>query len=379
MKLRTALVLSTLTMALVACQKQEAPKAQDAAAAATAVAEAAGFDLNSIPLSKVALGEFPFIKLPEGYVADAAAKLPELTKFPFFAKGATQWVEGKFASSVFGAAEGKPFVAADVKKHFDAEIEKLGGVKVSEEKIPADVLETWAKDGVAKEFLDQFSAEGAESPVTYLIRNAEGNVWVNLLTGAKGGAYVVAQQKADAAAAAPADAAANADAAKAAEQGATVPAADAAKDTAKAAEQGTAADAAKAGAAAAAPAAVDSEALKQEIEKDGKIELNVRFVTGKADIDAASKPQVQEIAEFLKANADVKLEVNGHTDSSGNAAQNKALSEKRAKAVVDALVAAGVPADRLVAQGFGDTQPIADNNTAEGKEKNRRVELVKVK
>lgn len=347
MKLKTALVLSTLSLALIACQKQEAPKqAENAPVTQQAQTALPAFDLNAIPLSKIQLdsANFPYIKLPEGLVADVAAKLPELTKFPFFAQGSTQWVEGaKFAAQAFGAAEGKTFAAADVQKHFADEIQKLGGVQVSADAIPADVLATWEKEGVAKEFLDKFKAEGAQA-FTYVVRNADRNVWVNLLTNAQGGQYVVAEQ----AVTAPADA---------------KPTEEKPADV-KAPE---------------APATVDSEVLKNELAKDGKIELGIKFVTGKADIDPASKTQIAEIAEYLKAHADIKLEVNGHTDNTGNADANKTLSESRAKAVVNALVADGVPADRLKAQGFGDTQPIADNATDEGKIKNRRVELVVVK
>lgn len=350
MKLKTALVLSTLSLALVACQKQEAPKVEQAPVAeTTAQATVPAFDLNAIPLSNIKLdpANFPYIKLPEGYVADAVTKLPELTKFPFFAKNSTQWVEGaKFAAQAFTAGEGKPFVATDVQKYFADEIQKLGGVQVASEAIPADVLATWEKDGIAKEFLDKFKAEGANA-ATYLIRNADRNVWVNLLTDATGGSYVVA------------------------DQAVTTP-----EQTAQPAEEAPKAEEAKP--ATEAPT-VDSKGLKTELEKDGKIELGIKFVTGKANIDPASKAQISEIAKYLTAHPEIKLEVNGHTDNTGKADANKALSESRAQAVVAALTAEGVAADRLKAQGFGDTQPIADNATDEGKIKNRRVELVIVK
>ena len=70
-----------------------------------------------------------------------------------------------------------------------------------------------------------------------------------------------------------------------------------------------------------------------------------------------------------------KLRVEGHTDAQGKRASNVKLSQRRAAAVVKALVKRGVPAERLVAQGFGPDQPVADNATAEGRAKNRRVEL----
>ena len=80
----------------------------------------------------------------------------------------------------------------------------------------------------------------------------------------------------------------------------------------------------------------------------------------------------------MQDNADLKLRVEGHTDNVGAAAANQALSEKRAQAVKAWLVNHGVGTDRLVAKGLGDTKPVEDNSTDEGRAKNRRVELAKL-
>lgn len=113
------------------------------------------------------------------------------------------------------------------------------------------------------------------------------------------------------------------------------------------------------------------------INKDGFIALDIHFDTGKATIKPESQPIVDQIVALLKDNASLKLSVEGHTDNVGDAKSNKTLSENRAKAVMSAIVAAGVSADRLSAAGFGAERPVADNRTEEGKAKNRRVELVK--
>jgi len=89
--------------------------------------------------------------------------------------------------------------------------------------------------------------------------------------------------------------------------------------------------------------------------------------------DAASQPQGIDYQQ----NPDLKLRVEGHTDNQGSAAANQALSEKRAQAVVAWLVAHGTNASRLAAKGMGQTMPVADNSTQDGRAKNRRVELVK--
>jgi outer membrane protein OmpA-like peptidoglycan-associated protein len=80
----------------------------------------------------------------------------------------------------------------------------------------------------------------------------------------------------------------------------------------------------------------------------------------------------------LIARPDVKVEIAGHTDWTGSDAYNLKLSNARADAVMQYLISKGVKADNLTARGYGETQPIADNNTDEGRAKNRRVELRRI-
>ena len=80
---------------------------------------------------------------------------------------------------------------------------------------------------------------------------------------------------------------------------------------------------------------------------------------------------------MMKANPDLKLSVEGHTDNIGNPVSNKTLSEERAKSVVNAIIGQGIGIERLSSSGFGQDKPIGDNNTDEGRAMNRRVELVK--
>jgi outer membrane protein OmpA-like peptidoglycan-associated protein len=81
---------------------------------------------------------------------------------------------------------------------------------------------------------------------------------------------------------------------------------------------------------------------------------------------------------MLKSHSDLKLTIEGHTDNVGDAAANQALSDKRAAAVKAYLVEKGIDASRLEAKGLGATKPKAGNDTAEGRQTNRRVELVKM-
>ena len=101
----------------------------------------------------------------------------------------------------------------------------------------------------------------------------------------------------------------------------------------------------------------------------------IQFESGKEVLKVSSNSILDKVAEILLENASYGLEVNGHTDSQGDAAKNLALSQKRAEAVKSYIVSKGINASRLSAKGFGSTVPVADNNTAAGRSKNRRVEF----
>lgn len=123
-----------------------------------------------------------------------------------------------------------------------------------------------------------------------------------------------------------------------------------------------------------------ASAMKDELDKNGFIALyGIQFDTGKDTIKAESEPLLAEIVTLLNDNSDLQLTVEGHTDNVGNAKANKKLSEKRAAAVKKWLVGKGVSAKRLATAGFGDSKPVGDNRTEDGRAKNRRVELVKKK
>ena len=101
----------------------------------------------------------------------------------------------------------------------------------------------------------------------------------------------------------------------------------------------------------------------------------IQFETGKATILKKSYPILDEVAKIFLDNQDYIIEVQGHTDNVGNAEANMKLSDKRAHAVRDYIVKKGVDANRITANGYGDTAPIADNKTKAGRAKNRRVEF----
>lgn len=132
---------------------------------------------------------------------------------------------------------------------------------------------------------------------------------------------------------------------------------------------------------------IEVEAMQQELDAngifnalntDGHIALHINFETGKSVIQTESQKIVNDIFDMLQSNPDLKVSIEGHTDNVGNAAANKTLSENRAKAVMDALVAKGISKTRLSSKGWGSAKPVADNSTEEGKAANRRVEIVKM-
>jgi OmpA-OmpF porin, OOP family len=122
----------------------------------------------------------------------------------------------------------------------------------------------------------------------------------------------------------------------------------------------------------------DASSLKDEIEKTGRAAVyGIHFDSGEASMQSDSEDTLKQILELLQQNPELKLRVEGYPDNQGTAAENQALSEKRAQAVVVWLVAQGIPEDRLAAKGLGQTKPVADNSTEEGQAQNGGIELVK--
>lgn len=134
---------------------------------------------------------------------------------------------------------------------------------------------------------------------------------------------------------------------------------------------------------------VQEAAMRQDVEfsakdladalaRTGSVTLNnILFDTGKATIKPESEPPLVTVVELLKGDPALKLEIQGHTDNVGGKDANLKLSKDRADSVKAYLVNGGVDAARLTTAGLGDTQPVADNKTDEGRAQNRRVVLVK--
>ena len=132
---------------------------------------------------------------------------------------------------------------------------------------------------------------------------------------------------------------------------------------------------------------LEVEGMKQDIaasemletlNTSGSLALYINFETGKSIIKTESQTIIVQIAQMLTENTSLKISIEGHTDNVGTPQTNQTLSENRAKAVMNAVAAKGIDKSRLVFKGWGQSKPISDNNTEDGKAKNRRVEIVKL-
>jgi outer membrane protein OmpA-like peptidoglycan-associated protein len=128
-----------------------------------------------------------------------------------------------------------------------------------------------------------------------------------------------------------------------------------------------------------------AEELKRDL-KDAKVERvgegilitfdsGLLFETDKSDLESNTKANLDQLAQTLKKYDDTNVLVEGHTDNTGDDNYNMKLSDKRAEAVENYLVSQGVAKTRVTTKGYGESQPIGDNNTASGRQANRRVEV----
>ncbi len=113
----------------------------------------------------------------------------------------------------------------------------------------------------------------------------------------------------------------------------------------------------------------DGEAIKVTFES------GILYATNSSTLNTSSRESLNKFAQSLIENPDTDVKIYGHTDSTGSDAINNPLSEKRAESVYNYLVSRGVSGTRMVSQGFGSTDPVADNSTVAGRAQNRRVEI----
>ncbi|WP_057638471.1 OmpA family protein [Stenotrophomonas ginsengisoli] len=285
------------------------------------------FDINALSVSEVALGSFPYLQLPSGY---QVRKLQEkrFDRLPFWTGDHLQWVQGKvWSADVHTPAKTDDFSLLELQANLDAVIAQAGGHLVTRSVVPEAAIKEieQAPGQILVNYNAGLSGIFGQTISTWVIRRPEHEIWVYLGgSGFSGGLTIVESQ-----------------------------------------------------AVSITASLLPTDALQQALAQTGKVDIQVNFATDSAQILPASQAQIAQVSQLLASDPALRLAINGHTDNSGNSAHNLQLSQQRAASVVAALVAAGIDADRLSAEGFGDSRPLADNSSAEGKAKNRRVELVK--
>lgn len=344
-RLSVLVAIALLSLSLTACKKKphdapaaeapaasapsaaapaaQPPAAGDKPAAAQAGAAQAAFDPTTVPVSNAALPPFPYLNYPN--TVDDGMRWTETQDFDeawVIAGKQLRKVEGKLEAHRFALDDAKLSLVA-ARRNYENLVKAMGGVKVNAV-TPQDLAQqNGSADNNIDEKLRLYQSDMAYD--TYLVRKPNQLIWVVLMfTDSWVKTMVIAEEPF--------------------------------KQTV---------------------GFVTADAMKSALASAGHVALYINFDTDKAAIRPDARPAVDEIAKLLEQDPALKLTIEGHTDNSGDAAHNKALSQQRANAVMGSLLAAGIAADRLTAVGLGDSKPLSDNKDDAGRAKNRRVELVK--
>lgn len=336
MKITLILTGLCLALGLSACKKtpdtsaasgpsqtaaEPAVAAVPAPPASAPTAEETAFDPGSLPTAKVQLGAFPYIGTPEGYSYNGTKTL-DYDRFMFAINGKVVPLEGRLFKAPLQRIDNAEMSPVFVEKSFVDFMESLGAQKLNDSQIDYKVYE------LAKYDSEKSDVNIGQVTHTYGLKTQEGQPVIFQL-GLNGPRYNIMQLKDF-------------------------------KQT-----------------LSLLPPEAEADNLQKTIAADGKAVLHINFDTDKASLQADGSLIVDEIAKLLKTNAPLKLSIEGHTDNTGSAERNLALSKDRAVAVRDKLVALGIDPARLKTAGFGSDKAVAANDSEASKARNRRVELVK--
>ena len=336
MKCLQTLLSSVLLCTLAACSGGDggAPQATVAEAAAPAPEESPeapedrSFSIAEIPVSDAPVGEFPYFGLPPGYhTTPKLSGVIEHGVFPFWIGDRYLAVEGRIHQANFRVDAERTFSTLEVESWVEETMARAGAKKVFEGTIPRSE----SSRVLTRDFTSTYSnglCWPTEPVRTYVIHRTDRAIWVHACSyGGIGAAWVIAE------------------------------------DTRVAPDEAS---------------AVGSEELRRRIDADGRVDLAIHFESDSSRMLSGSQQQIAEILEMMEADPELALSVNGYTDDSGTAQRNLELSQQRARTIVDELVRRGIAPARLRSHGFGRERPVADNATAEGRARNRRVELERI-
>lgn len=339
---------------LAACRKEEAIST-DTVAADSAVTEAradaaaptgdaakvsndsaaanADFSVDNVPVTTVDLPPFPFFKVPDGLtsVYDEKDRNIGFDRRYFIAGKKLVPVEGKVFRDMMNLDNpdtGRKYSELEFHRNYENAITALGGRKISETQFTDELVNSAG----GRDAIEKYWSNAAPVPdyqhESYLIRTADKEYWIHVSTGSipVHGFLTVLEKEAM--------------------------------------KQSV--------------GFLDAGAMKKALDANGHVALYINFDIDKATLRPDSQAVIDEINKLLTANPDLRLSIEGHTDSTGSADHNRQLSTSRARSVLGALVGLGIDPARLSSKGFGPDKPIADNANESGRAKNRRVELVKI-
>lgn len=353
MRLNTVFISSALVLLLLSsCKKEEAPaattaepapasapttetatpEAQTAPAEATTAADEE-FNAQSVPVSNVTLPPFPFFKAPEGLVYNYNDKdsMIGFDRHYFLAGKKLVSVEGKLFHNFMNLTNpdtDRKYSELEFHRNYENAITALGGKKISTTQFTREIVDAAGGLGPVEKYWRSVPPTSGYEHYSYLIRTADKEFWIHIATGAiPTHGYVTVLEK-------------------------------------EGMKQSV--------------GFLDASAMKKALDADGRVALYINFDIDKATLRPDSQSVMDEINKLLTSNAELKLSIEGHTDSTGRADHNRTLSTARARSVLGALVGLGIDPSRLSSKGFGPDKPIAENTDEAGRAKNRRVELVKM-
>lgn len=291
-----------------------------------ATSETTTFDLNSLPISSANLGDFPYFSLPKdtSYNNKGAVTVDFDVSYVVIDRRFIE-VEGPWFGASLRPARGTQWSSAFVRKSYEDVIRSLGGERVFHGSVPrAEIDRVKDEPGFRKPqgALDYWNRDPIS---TYVIRRGpSAAIYIQLQTNTAGGRIQIAQTG----------------------------------DFEQSIQLLSATD------------------LEKAIGATGKAVVHVHFDIDKAYVQPEGLKAIAEIAEMLRRTPDLRLSIEGHTDSTGAAEHNQQLSHNRAQTVYDVLLLSGVSSSRLKTTGHGASKPLASNDNEDGRAKNRRVELV---
>lgn len=283
------------------------------------------FDISKIPVSEKELGAFPFFSFPQNLETMNDPFKSSYVKLFFPLNGILTPIEGKAWSTnvVMAKNSQENWSLAYFEKSYDDAITAVGGVKIFDGKISNEEAERTKEE----RSLGEGSIDYWNEPVkVYVIRRPNGDdVYIQLSGSTAAGAIQILQKVGF-------------------KQTITM---------------------------------LKSDEIKKQLTENGRAVLHINFDTDKATLKTDGINAVNEIVKVLIADKDLNIAINGYTDNLGVKEHNQKLSENRAVTVKNEIIKAGIASKRMTSKGYGQDNPIADNNTEDGKTKNRRVELLK--